>query len=250
MRKAKILTVLFAVWTFGAVLHAQSKKATLGFQSLSAISIDGDLSDWPTLHEVSEDTTWSFAVGKDEKYLYIAAVVANPVLQVEVARDGILININTDGKKKDGARLVFPVPDAETIRAMRNDENLRADQVRNELISRSRGYQVEGFPTIVDGLLSFENTYDVHAVAKVTEDDLLVYEAAIPIAQLRLKDKRKPIAVQVQLNHRWRTMQAMANRAASNQQYRGYGYGIPTSRPTVKTPFKGKTDVWIIDSIE
>lgn len=229
---------------------AQPKKENLKFLSLSPIQVDGNLEDWPLLHEITADSLWAVAVGHHGENLYVAVRVINPMLQVEAARNGIQVNINTDGKKRDGAQLVFPVPDAETIRAMLSDSELRHDQIRNELISRSRGYRVKGFPMIVDGLLSFENTYGIQAKAKVSEDDQLLYEAVIPLEQLRRRSaENKPIAVQILINNRWREMQQAMDARASQQQRGMYGYGMPTYRPAVKTPFKGRTEVWIVDKL-
>lgn len=248
MSKKKISLVLL-ILSVCYVVVAQSKKENLKFLNLSAIQVDGDLDDWPALHEVSADSLWALAVGHHGGNLYVAVRVINPMLQVEAARNGILVNINRDGKKRDGAQLIFPVPDGETIRAMLNDPELRHDQIRNELIARSRGYRLKGFPLIVDGLLSFENTYGIQAQAKVSEDDQLVYEAVIPLEQLRVESGgNSPIAVQVLINNRWREMQ-QAMDARASQRHRGYGYGMPTYRPTVKAPFKGRTEVWIIDKL-
>lgn len=235
--------ILFLV---GNGLMAQSRKGDFQFIAKSDIVVDGELDEWGDLTLVNPDSTWLFAVAKDSRYIYIAVEVVDPILQVEVARNGILININTDGKKRDGIMLTFPIPDSESIRAMLNDEDLKPENVRKELIERSRGYQVQGFPMVVDGLLSFDNTYGIKAAAQVTEQNSLVYEAVIPIEQLRIKNLNKDIALQVSLNNRWVQMQRAMRNRNNNNHYRGVMMG---STPQIKTPFKGKTEVWIVDKL-
>lgn len=224
---------------------AQSRKGDFKFIAKSDITVDAELGEWGDLILVNPDSTWLFAVAKDQQHIYVAVEVIDPILQIETARNGILININTQGKKRDGMMLTFPIPDSESIRAMLNDEDLKPENVRKELIERSRGYQVKGFPMVVDGLLSFDNTYGIKAMAKVTEQNRLVYEAVIPIEQLRVRDRNYTIALQVSINNRWVQMQkALRNR--NNSRYGGMMMG-PT--PQIRTPFKGKTDIWVVDRL-
>ena len=245
MMRIGLIIILLLV---GNELMAQSKKGDFQFTTKSDVVVDADLDEWGDLILVNPDSTWLFAVAHDQENIYVAVEVADPILQVEAARNGILININTTGKKKDGMILTFPIPDSESVRAMLNDEDLKPENVRKELIERSRGYQVKDFPMLVDGLLSFDNTYGIKAVANVSEQNRLVYEAVIPIEQLRLKNRNSQIALQVSINNRWVQMQR-ALRERNNHNNRYYRGMMRTPTPQVKTPFKGKTEVWIVDTL-
>lgn len=249
MIRFRILMALLMVSVCCTVL-AQKRQDKPRFLHLPAVEVDGKHDEWPQLKEVTADTIWAYAVAYDDAHLYVAVRVVHPMLQVEAARNGILVNVNTEGKKREGVQLLFPIPDRETLRAMRNDPSLQPEKIREELIARSRGYQVKGFPIIVDGLLSFENLYGVHAKARISEDDHLLYEAVIPFEQLRFEPGRAtPIAVQVLINNRWREMQRAIDAQISQQRRGMYGYGMPTYRPSVRTPFKGTTEVWIVDRL-
>lgn len=226
-------------------LLAQRRKQKFELLPAFPVEVDADLSEWEDqLAPIDQDSSWSLAISNDAQFIYAAVQINDVALQQEAARNGIIININTDGKKRDGAQLTFPIPDSESIRAMVNDENLPNMNVREELIKRSRGYGVQGFVRIVDGRLSFDNTYGVHAAARLTDDDRLVYESKIPIEALGLSDRQSEIAIQCVINNRFSILQkTLKNR--SNP--RGGIYG--RRPPSVKSPYRMKTDVWIVSRL-
>jgi len=238
--------IIIAILIFASSsLLAQKKKEPYAILPSFQVTLDGDLNEWDDqLTLVDKDSSWSFAVTKDGEFLYAAVKIKDLALQQEAARNGIIINVNADGKKKDGATLIFPIPDSESVRAMRNDENLPNMNVREELIKRSRGYGVKGFARIVDGLLSYDNTYGVQAVAKLLDNDVLAYESKIPIQAIGIKDLNKPVAIQIMINNRFSILQKTIK---SRPDPRGSYYGRYT--PTVKSPYKMKTDVWIFGTL-
>ncbi|GGE34508.1 hypothetical protein [Sphingobacterium cellulitidis] len=238
--------IIIAILIFASSnLLAQKKKDRYAILPSLEVAVDGDIKEWGNhLSIIGQDSSWSFAVTNDANYLYTAVQIKDLALQQEATRNGIIVNINTEGKKKDGALLIFPIPDSESIRAMRNDENLPNMNVREELIKRSRGYGVKGFARIVDGRLSFENTYGVHAVAKLMDNDVLVYESKIPIQAIGIKDLKNPIAIQIMINNRFSILQKTIK---SRPDPRGSMYGQYT--PTVKSPYKFKLDAWILGTL-
>lgn len=226
--------------------YGQKQKKDFSFSDVAAsVSIDGVLDEWNALNPIGEDSIWMFSASRDDENMYFAVVVRNELLRMEAARNGILIDINTQGKKKEGMSLTFPIPDSETIRAMRSEENLTTSALPSELIKRSRGYLVKGFPTIVDGLLSFKNTYGIAATAKIADDQTLVYEAVIPLALLDLRGKSSKVAIKVAINNRYSQMQKMYARANQNSPYRMMG----APRASVKMPFKGSVEAWVIEEL-
>ncbi|GEM66423.1 hypothetical protein SMI01S_00290 [Sphingobacterium mizutaii NBRC 14946 = DSM 11724] len=235
--------IIIAILIFASsTLLAQKKKDRYAILPTFQVQVDGDLKEWENqLSVIGQDSSWSFAVTNDANYLYTAVQIKNLALQQEAARNGIIVNINPEGKKKDGAILVFPIPDSESVRAMVNDENLPNMNVREELIKRSRGYGVKGFARIVDGRLSFDNTYGVLALAKLMDNDVLVYESKIPIQAIGIKDLKGPIAIQIMINNRFTILQKTIK---SRPDPRGSMYGRYS--PTVKSPYKTKIDAWVL----
>lgn len=241
MRKAIIVILMVLVCV--NVFAQKKKKEEYQLVPPFPVTVDANLLEWDgKLTPIGQDSSWSFAVTNDSEFIYLAVLVKNEMLQYEAVRNGIVLNINKDGKKKDGAQLIFPIPDSESRRAMSQDDNFENMNVREELIKRSRGYGIRGFQHIVDGLLSFENTYGVLAKAKLTEANVLIYEAKVPIDAIGLPNSDQTVAIQVQLNNQYALLQkAMRNRV---QPSRGI-YGPPPTR-SVRSPFTAKTDIWIV----
>ena len=229
----------------GLSLSAQRRKEKLTLLPSFEVKVDGDLTEWADrLMPVDQDSSWSVAVSNDATFIYAAVRIKDIALQQEAARNGVIININTDGKKRDGAQLIFTIPDSESIRAMINDENLPEMNVREELIRRSRGYGVHGFARIVDGRLSFDNRYGVRAAARLDDQDVLVYESQIPIQALGLSDAQQKVAIQCLLNNRFTMLkQALKDRPST----RAGVYG--NRRPTVKSPYRMPTEMWVVTTL-
>lgn len=249
MEHMKRIIILFYLVLTCSSLLAQKKKEKYELLPSFPVKVDADLKEWEgKLTLMDADSSWMFGLTSDADYLYAAVRIKDPMLQQEAVRNGIVININPDGKKKDGAQLIFPIPDSETLRAIANDENLPNMNVREELIKRSRGYGVRGFAHIVDGRLSFDNTYGVQISAKLLENGAMLYESKIPIASIGIKNRNKEVAIQVMINNRYAQLQKMLkNRPAPTGMYGGI-YSRPT--PTVKSPFKMKTEVWVFGQLK
>ena len=103
---------------------------------------------------------------------------------------------------------------------------------------------MKGFARIVDGRLSFENTYGVLALAKLMDNDVLVYESKIPIQSIGIKDLKDPVAIQIMINNRFTILQKTIK---SRPDPRGSMYGRYS--PTVKSPYKTKIDAWILGTL-
>lgn len=225
---------------------AQARKSEIKLISGIAVEVDGQLDEWHEhLNSVGDvEPLWSYAIGYDDKNLFVAVKVIDPVLQLEATAHGISVMINPEGKKKDGMQLLFPVPDAETIRSMLETGDFSSTHVRSSLIARSRGYKVNDFPKIVDGLLSLNNTYGLQAIVKIDAADHLVYESVIPLDQLALGTVAKPIAIQVAIQNRWSQAPTLTTR--SQQASASRRQSAPAR---VKSPYKGKTEVWVVDQL-
>lgn len=242
----KRLISAFILFFLACATFAQAKKSDAKFISGLQMVIDGQLEDWGTQWNTvgDKEPLWTYAIGYDDQYLFVAVKVIDPALQLEAAAHGISVMVNKDGKKNDGMQFIFPVPDAETIRSMLEMGDFSATHVKTELIARSRGYKVKDFPKIVDGLLSLSNAYGLQAVAKVDAADHLVYESAIPLAQLGLPASAiTPVAIEIAIQNRWNnrlTAQAHQQQKPSAQQQTG---------ARAKSPYKGKTAVWVIDKL-
>ncbi len=225
----------------------KTKTEEYSFLSIPHIEIDGNLDEWKGHFYQKDSELWQCALALEGDHLYAAVVVKDPALQNEAIMRGILLNLSYNTKKKDGAQLLFPVADKESIRALRNDEDRDKSNIKQDILQASRGYLVKGFTKVRDGLLSFQNDYGIKAVAKLDSSNVLLYEASIPLDLIHFKSDS--IAVQVAVITQYMLMQKIARDRPSNNTMGMYGIYRPT-QPTLKDPYSEKTEIWVTGSIK
>lgn len=184
----RIFLGLLLIWGLSPSFAQKMQKVTIPF--LSGITIDADLEEWDGMHNVAEENNWFYQLAQDADHLYIAVRVDDPMVQHMAVRNGLLLTVQSDQKKRDDIQFLFPYPDNEVKRAMRNEEHPADIDVKTALINRSRGYFVYGFPTVPNGLLSLENGYGIQAIARM-DSEKLFYEAVVPKSLL---DYIEPVA--------------------------------------------------------
>lgn len=182
--------ILFGILLIGMSQSFGQKKQKITIQSLSDIKIDADLREWGVLDNVADEGLWFYQLAQDVSNIYIAVRVEDGMLQNLVARNGILFSLSATRKNREDIQFLFPYPDNEVKRAMMSEDRDPGRDDKTTLINRSRGYFVKGFPTVPPGLLSLQNSYGLHATARM-DNEVLYYEAVIPKALL---DYTKPVA--------------------------------------------------------
>lgn len=229
-----------------AFLFAQKKKKEeYVFQQLENIVLDGQLEEWGGKLYNADSDLWSFGVAVHEGKVYVAVKVKDEMLQREALRHGVFVNLSYNEKKKEGAKLLYPYVDRERLRALSQDEDLDVNNIKAELLKSVRGYQISGFSKVVDGLLSFDNSYGIRAKARF-EDDVLMCESEVPLDLVKFKSGR--IAVQIGVNTQFfQTKKAIdASPRPNNVRI----YGASPYKPTVKNPYKEETAVWFFGDIK
>ncbi len=187
MKNNVLLGILFIMATIPSFAQ---KKQKIVIHSLSDVTVNADLAEWDTLNNVAEEGSWFYQLAQDASNLYVAIRVENPMIQHLAARNGILLTVQSNKKNKDDIQFLFPFPDSEVKRAMISEDHDSDGAYKAELINRSRGYFVYGFPTVPNGLLSLKNGYGLDAKARM-DDGKLYYEAVVPKSLL---DYTTPVA--------------------------------------------------------
>lgn len=239
--------ILFLICLCPFVLVAQKKKKQdYTIQKVDKIALDGSLTEWKDKLYNPESEFWSFGVGTDGVKLYVAVRIKDDMLQREALRNGIFVNVSYNEKKKEGAKLLFPFVDRERLQALGQDEDLNVHNIKNELLNSVRGYQISGFSRVVDGLLSFDNTYGIHAVAHFDDKNELVYESEIPLDLIHFKSDK--IAVQLGINTQFFQMKKLVD--SRNRPSNVQIYGASPTGPVIKNPYKEETMIWLLGNIK
>ncbi|MCA5005881.1 hypothetical protein [Sphingobacterium bovistauri] len=228
----------------------KNKKVNYTFSNLSTIEVDGYLTEWGDALHTAYGDLFRFGVNEHNGELVVAIEVEDEQLLHEVFRSGFFINISYDDKKKDGARFYFPYWDRERKRALINNEELVPENIADEFLNNVNGYYVMGFGKVRDGLLTLDNDYNIRAEVKYIDKKMLRYEARIPLDLVGVKSNK--IAVQVGVSTQFMLMKKAQQNSnvRNNTSYYQFMRGRPMVQNTLKNPFKGDTDVWIIDEFK
>lgn len=220
MRLYLILIVTF--FSISTVFAQKVQKVTL--ETLDGVDIDGNLDEWPPLIDVAGEGLWCYQLVNSADHIHLAVRVMDPLLQQMAAQNGIVFSVVSQKKSKSDAQLIFPFPDGEVKRAMRDGDADPNQDNKEAFIERSRGYYVQGFLDIPNGLLSLQNSYGVQAKAKVLAGGL-AYEARIP--KRALEENKKPLILKIGINDGFSYLPVAKNRATPAR--RSYGYQRPAA---------------------
>jgi len=195
--KFKLLSIFLVFVSFSVSAQEESLKS----KWISPIKIDGELTDWKdTLSYYYDKQDMKYSVANDGEYLYISIQIPNRIQQLKAINSGFSISVNTDLKEKDGPTVVFPIPDVAAVRAMNSNEDYEKKADRRQAgLDMVRAIYVHNFEGIVDGRISLQNHYGIKTAIKIDSADVLNYEAAISLKQLKI-DKNKPFALNLRIN--------------------------------------------------
>lgn len=169
---------------------------------------DGISNEWnEPLNQYNDATKLAFALANDDKNLYIIIESLDPQTTFSVLRGGITLNINTEGKKKDGIKLTFPLmekpPMPKEGEEHRDHPSSMPDgnEEGHNPAAMSKGIRVSGFKNIADGELPAINQDGIETGMSIHPNRDLIYELSIPLAQLQVSlDIKKPLVYNVKIN--------------------------------------------------
>lgn len=240
MRFHKVSRLIFISLLLSTyVAYGQKRKsiapARIDFKS--NIHVDGDLSEWgDSLRYYYDKQELQYEIANDERQLYIGMRVRNGSWQMQALHQGFSFLVNKEGKKKEGASILFPVPDRESLRSLTTgDEDEKPADMRKGILNAVRALFIYGMADIVDGPISLKNNYGIKAAVKIDSADALCYEAVIPFERLGLiLDKSGEVALNIKINGV--IMQNVENaRPVGRSGYGGYGYnGAQPSRKAAR----------------
>jgi len=215
------------MFLFAAVnpLVAQRNKGNIQ-QSLewaASIVVDGKLDDWgDSLRYDHATQQFHYEIRNDAAHAYVAMRVRDKDRQMQIFAQGLAFMVNTKGKRRDGPTVYFPVADRLAFRSiMSADNDDRPDDMRKGALAAIRAIYVMRFNDVLDGQISLENTYGIHAQATLDTTDALCVEMVVPLERLGISsDYVGELAFNVKING----VMIPGSGSSPSVMRRGYGY--------------------------
>lgn len=190
----------------------------------TGIAVDGQLDDWgDSLRYTHATQQFDYHIKNDAENVYVAMRVQDKDRQMQIFAQGLAFTVNTKGRKRDGPTVYFPVADRLAFRSiMSADNDDRPDDMRKGALAAIRAIHVMRFDDVLDGQISLENTYGIHARAALDTADALCVEMVVPLERLGVSiDDGEELAFNVKING------VMIPGSGSYGYPYGYGYGYP-----------------------
>ncbi|MGI4022048.1 MAG: hypothetical protein ACRYFA_11115 [Janthinobacterium lividum] len=212
----KIISYLLlgTVFASGQQTFAQSKSNLKSIKKVpQAVLVDGNLKDWgDSLSYYNEAKRINYGLAQDQENLYFAIRIENRGQQEQAMRNGITLNFNPEGKKKNTFSLTFPSPDRDEnslFTMPKTNDAVTEQQLKQEDIEahrkadllKLRDIQVTGFKDVETEHITTDNTYGIKTVLNFDKKGALVYEAAIPVKMLHVDNANgKPWLFDIKIN--------------------------------------------------
>lgn len=224
------------MFIFLTVTVSAQKKSDIATQNQwVTATIDAKHTEWgDSLKNFDADTKFYYSIGNDDKNLYLAIAVSDKQRIQNIIAGGVTFFINSEGKKKEGQSVIFPV-----VSLHKPSKKISPEQMMRESLNSAKAIGVIGFQKILDGKISVNNDFGIKADAALTDSGQFVYEAAIPLQRLNLTaGSAKELNINIKLN-----IPDQAPRVSrlyespyetQRRRYRG-DYGAPETRTVVTT---------------
>ncbi|MCZ4222357.1 hypothetical protein [Pedobacter rhodius] len=196
----------FAILLTSFSLKAQNVEENI--RMVKPFKADGLSNEWEEpLNQYNDATKLAFALANDDTNLYIIIESLDPQTTFSVLRGGITLNINTQGKKKDGIKLIFPLIERPPM--LKDGEmpegkdgappQWQEDRSGEQPVMKS--IKIFGFKNIKDGNLPVVNEEGIETGMGIRPNKDLTYELSIPLAQLEVSlDMKTPLVYNIKIN--------------------------------------------------
>ncbi|MEN8229214.1 MAG: hypothetical protein ABFS38_13735, partial [Bacteroidota bacterium] len=142
------------------------------------ILIDGLSPDWSLpLKFYDNSTRISYAIANDSVNIYLCFVTADETMQMKILRAGMVVGLDTLGKKKQHISISYPVATGSANPGSGREVRPGMDELRRNFKYRQQFMELSGF-IAHDGLSPLQAINGVMACINWNESGELVYELA------------------------------------------------------------------------
>jgi hypothetical protein len=250
MRKTNcFLYLLFIVLSTG---YAQ-KTVQESCRPVNPLEIDGKVNDWSAEWVKDADSKFWYNVCNDEENIYVRLKIYDGITQVKVARFGLTLWLDPNGKRKRKLGIKYPTPEGRDFTRIEKPQDLPDDKrtleqkrldMKRELINDTEVLELFGIADqkIISARLGLMNGIKV----AIDMDDVgaYFYEAKIPFKAYKL-DKSAIENLGIGFETGKLTATASSANIAAQRNYGSGNVAASNYRGNQYSPMGAETRLWI-----
>jgi hypothetical protein len=176
------------------------------------IDVDGVAGEWNLpLRFYDIESRLQYVFSNDDKNLYLCIRATDEECQSKILRTGLQVWIDTLGKNKPQVGLLFPMAITDRKSNLSQLENNPGSNVEVSVLKKSflgehlQEMFLSGFKAPIGGVTPIQNDYGIQVKVNWDKDNILVYEALIPIKtfyreSIKSMDSSKALGLSIVLN--------------------------------------------------
>jgi hypothetical protein len=216
------MAILKKIYLIAAIVFlggcAPETTLSLGWQD-APINADGIAAEWKMpLRFFDKDTKLNYEFTNDSINLYFSMKVPDELVQIKILRAGMVVAIDTAGKKNYPVNLIYPVPGASgpenTTKEMvlpkpgyieGTDQPQKPDKIfmKRTLLASQNQIELKGFQGLVkNGNIPLKNDYGIQVGIDWDKEGIMYYEGLIPFkafykSHITAADTAKAFRIQI-----------------------------------------------------
>jgi hypothetical protein len=186
------LVVFLILLVSASILQSCSKKTHPSLKRESALVVDGKISDWNLpLPLFDQESKINYEVSNDANNLYVCMKIVDQQSQLKFLQNGFQLDISSSAIKGKKCSVEFPLSDnmqpnmsldinnGDPLAMEQKIRLLRANSIKSKVMMR-----LKGFSNLPEGEVSLATKTGVNIAINFIEDDILIYEIALPLKSI------------------------------------------------------------------
>lgn len=174
------------------LLQSCSNKSYPSLARNTALLVDGKSNDWNLpLKSYDQESKINYEVSNDRENLYVCMKLVDQQSQYKFLQNGFQLEIGSSIIKGKKCLIEFPLADNMQSTFNMNDDignpgamdqkirMLKANSIKSKVLMR-----LKGFANLPEGDVSLASKTGVSVAINFIEDDILIYEASIPLKNI------------------------------------------------------------------
>jgi len=179
MKKVKYIVIVLVLLSFSM---SSKRKRTINSKWVqNPIIVDGNVSEWTqSPHFYNSDTKFFVSIANDSSNLYLNIVTSDELIQTKILRSGLIVSVDTLGKKNEHISVKYPVKDSKRgkqLMTKKGKPNL--NDIKKTFNMRPQFMTLSGFNS-GNGTGLLQNKNGVIVKLDWDENNNLVYELKLP----------------------------------------------------------------------